>query len=118
VLLRAWHLTPLERAHLKFDNWQQERIAERDTRVQPGEASAYDDSVSFVYQLWRPDWQNRVLYLPLQGDPQAWLRRLDEEQVRWAAMRRGSLAERVLSAAHWQPLYPCGSEDCDIWARP
>jgi hypothetical protein len=118
LLARAWSLTPEERSHLRFDVWQQEQIAMRDKMVQPGESSIYDDSVSFIYQLWRYDWRNRVLYLPLKGDPNEWLSRLDQEHVRWAAIKRSSLAERTLSGAGWHFLYPCIDEDCHVWARP
>jgi hypothetical protein len=117
LLAQAWSMAPLEREHLHFGDWQQERIALRDALVQPGEASAYDDSVSFIGQLWRSDWQNRVLYLPLKGDPAAWLARLDQEQVRWAAVGRGA-PERALQAAGWVRLYPCVSEGCMVWVRP
>lgn len=120
VLAEAAKLTPAERAHMKFDNWQQDGIALRDEVVQPGEACAYDVSTSFEYQLWRPDWQNRVLYLPLEdrADPRAWLQRLDAEKVRWASFARGSRAERILRAAGWTPLWPCVAEGCSVYARP
>ena len=119
-LEQAWHLDPAQRNAMHFDNWQQPGIALRDQVVEPGEASAYDGSTSFVYQLWRSDWKNRVLYLPLEndGDPQAWLAKLDAEKVRWASFGRGSLAERTLRAAGWRFLWPCGAEGCDVWARP
>ena len=120
VLASAAKMTPEQRDDLKLDNWQQPGIALRDQVVQPGEASAYDSSTSFVYQLWRRDWQNRVLYLPLEDgmDPQAWLRTLDAERVRWASFARGSRAERTLRDAGWRPLWACGSEGCGVWLRP
>ena len=120
VLEAAAKLTPEQRATIKLDNWQQPGVALRDQIVQPGEASAYDISTSFVYQLWRSDWQNRVLYLPLDDgmDAQAWLQKLDEEKVRWASFARGSRAERTLRDAGWRPLWPCGSEGCGVWVRP
>jgi hypothetical protein len=119
-LIEAARLEPAQRSRMKFDNWQQPGIALRDRVVQPGEASAYDVSTSFVYQLWRSDWKNRVLYLPLEDgmDPAAWLALLDREKVRWASFGRNSRAAQALQHAGWTPLWACGAEGCGVWLRP
>lgn len=116
-LALAWQRTPEERATPVFDHWNPPRLADRDRLVQPGEAALYDDSVSFIYLLWRPDWKNRVLYLPLTGAPDAWLARVNEEGVRWAQVRRRSLAERVLAAHGWRFAWPCPIDACAVWVR-
>ena len=84
---------------------------------QPGEAAAYDDSVTFVGQLWRPDWKNRVLYLPPRGDLSQWLTTLNDEKVRWLAVGRGAHDQR-LAQSGWRPLYPCPDEGCVVWLSP
>lgn len=117
-LAGAFAMPADQRVNINFDRWQYPDAALRNRLIQPGEAAIYDDSASFLYQLWRSDWRSRVLYLPLKGDPRAWLQKLDEEKVRWAQVGRGSMAERVLAAQHWKMLWQCGSESADVWVRP
>jgi hypothetical protein len=116
-MVLAWHRTPDQRATPVFEHWTPAQLSDRDQLIQPGEAAIYDDSVYFVYPLWRPDWKSRVLYLPLDRDPAAWLASLQSERVRWAQVRRGSMAERTLSRAGWSFAWSCPVDPCRVWVR-
>jgi hypothetical protein len=117
-LLAAMSLDSEGRATQRFDNWQQAGIALRDEVIQPGEAAVYDKSTSFVYQLWRKDWKNRVLYKPFQPPAEDWLADLDREKARWASIERNGPAARALRGrTGWRFLWPCEAESCEVWVR-
>jgi hypothetical protein len=114
VFWGAWSMTPEQRAAIHLAPW----IAPAELRertLPPGSAAVYDDSLAFVYPLWRFDWKNRVLYRPLKGDPKAWVSSIESEGASWAALRRGSPAERAVSEAGWNRLGNVW--DTTFWTR-
>jgi hypothetical protein len=117
VLQKAWPLSAQERDALVIGDWQQDWISQREQVVQPGDATVYDDSIELLYPLWRFDWRNRVLYRPWTGASATWLRQLDDDHARWAAIRPGSESEAALRSAGWTQLGPCPRDACTVWAK-
>lgn len=118
LLRKSWTLTPAQRSSLKVAPWTHPGIEHRDEAVKPGDAAIYDDSVAFVFQLWRHDWKNRVLYRPMKGSPQQWLAEIDAERARWAVVTRGGSAEGALKGAGWVSMGNCSAEPAGVWMRP
>lgn len=51
-------------------------------RIQPGEVVAYDSRPYYIYPLWRPDFANKVVYIPA-NDKNQWLKGIAKEKVRY-----------------------------------
>lgn len=50
--------------------------------VQPGDVVAYDSSPYFIYPLWRPDFKDRVIYIPAKSSA-SWYQQLARDHVRY-----------------------------------
>lgn len=50
--------------------------------MQPGEVVAYDSKPYFIYPLWKPDFSNKVLYIPA-NDEDTWYRELAKNNIKY-----------------------------------
>jgi hypothetical protein len=50
--------------------------------IQPGETVAYDSKPYFIYALWRPDYSNKVVYIPA-ANKQAWYASIKRANVKY-----------------------------------
>ncbi len=49
-------------------------------KVQPGQVVDYDSSPYFIYPLWKPDFSNKVIYIPASNE-ESWYKELDNKHV-------------------------------------
>lgn len=117
-LREVWRADGPARAAHTVDKWQGLVHPIRDSAIRPGEAAAYDDASSFIYGLWRSDWQSRVVRLPFEpGNAEGWLKRLDAERVRVAVVADGSPANGLLTERGWQPLGHQPNDSASVFLR-
>jgi hypothetical protein len=110
--------SPRERLTMDPGHWHQPGLDRREDVLLPGDAAVYDDSVTFIYDLWRLDLKNRVLYRPMRGSPDHWLAGIEGEGARWAAVAARGTAARTLQRAGWVSAGSCPSDGCEVWMRP
>ena len=119
--------THAERATLRCIDWlwPEAGARRRETELREGDAIAYDDGVYFLGELWARDLRNRALYLPHPADHRrrppspaddaAWLRALRARGAVWAAVARGSRAERALSSTGAEMLFELPRSSARMW---
>jgi hypothetical protein len=117
-LWKGLQRTPRERLTMDPGHWHQPGLDRREDVLLPGDAAIYDDSVTFIYDLWRYDLKNRALYRPLRGNPDRWREGIEGEGARWAAVAQHGLASRTLQRAGWISVGTCPSDGCEVWMHP
>ena len=49
-------------------------------KVKAGDVVAYDSKPFFIYPLWKPDFSNKVIYVPSTKEPD-WYKKINQESV-------------------------------------
>ena len=88
-------------------------LAARDALL-PGEAFAFDEHFEFSHLLFRDDFATRVVFLPPEQAPEAWLATIDRERVRFAVLGNDSPL-LAIAAARLEAVTPCHSSPCVVY---
>lgn len=106
-LERARRADTVERAALQIDTflWPTRWALQRERELQPGDVITYDQSVHFISDLFSHDYRTRVVYVPSDGDPQAFVHRVRSLNARWVGVQVDTPAERALQAAGAEYLF-------------
>lgn len=96
-----------ERSALQIDTflWPSEWGLAKEREFRAGDVLVYDATPHFLSDLWTYDYRSRVLYVPQQGDGQAFVRRVRELRARWVVLGGGSPADHLLRRAGAQYLF-------------
>jgi len=74
-----------------------------ENKERPGDTTAYDSSPYFIYPLWKPDFSNKVVYIPASNEA-IWYKKLASQHVRYVFTTIGSKENRW-SKDHLKSIY-------------
>lgn len=88
--------------------WSPQAAQLRDREMRPGDVVAYDQSMSFLTNLWTEDLRNRVAFVEYLGDDAAWAATLEATGAKWVSVQAYSPQERFLLGRRdrYQYLFP------------
>ncbi len=83
-------MDPGERAAQKMNKvmGNPETIRALDREMGPGDVIAFTNDFGFPAVLWNEDFENRLVYVPMDRGSDAWLEALDAAHVRWVVVRQ------------------------------
>jgi len=76
----------------------------RDEELGPGDVVAFSEDFGFPAALWNEHFSNHLVFVPLRGRFEEYLRALEDNRVEWAVVRVGSPHERAIRSkpAVWE----------------
>jgi hypothetical protein len=106
-LAQATRLTPLQRATLQIEPilWPTRWALQKEAELQEGDTVTYDESGYFLGELGTRDFRTHTRFVPVRGDVEGWLARLQAVRPRWVGVRAGSAAAQALTARGGEYLF-------------
>ena len=115
----AMRVTHLERSCLHLGaHWAFEDCLQKENELRPGDIITYDESASFLSNYFTHDFHTRVMFVSSSGDPRLYVQKLRDLHVRWAGVRRGSLAEESLKAIGAKLVFQIEGTDTTLYRMP
>src|SRR5262249_48563331 len=90
--LELQSLPPEDRAAYRIAWYlgEPETMKALDRELGAGDLVAFSEEFGFPAVLWNERFSNSLAYVPFEGGPSGYLRRLDELHAKWAVVKEGS----------------------------